>query len=77
MAAPVAPAAPAPQRGIARAAIATRTLRKDRWWLQPVITFTVLGSFIIYATWAAFSNSDYWFRPYISPFYSPCLASIC
>ena len=29
-----------------RAAIKERTLRTDRWWLQPAITFGVLFSFV-------------------------------
>ena len=60
-----------------RAQLATRTLRTDRWWLQPLITFTVLAGFVVYATWAAFVNKDYFIEPYISPFYSPCLATSC
>jgi hypothetical protein len=60
-----------------RAEIAPATLRTDRWWLQPVITFTVLLGFVVYATWAAFVNADYFREPYISPFYSPCIASSC
>jgi hypothetical protein len=60
-----------------RAKIGARTLRQDRWWLQPAITFTVLFSFIIYSTWRAFANGDYYAAPYISPFYSPCLADRC
>src|SRR4051794_12302539 len=60
-----------------RAAIAARTLRRDRWWLQPAITFGVLMSFIVYSTIRAFQNDYYYSRPYISPFYSPCLADRC
>jgi hypothetical protein len=60
-----------------RAAISAKTLRTDRWWIQPVVTFTVLFSFIIYSTWAAFIDRDYFSEPYISPFYSPCLAIKC
>jgi hypothetical protein len=62
-----------------RAAIAARTLRTDRWWLQPAVTFAVLFAFIVYSTVRAFSNAAY-FVPaydYISPFYSPCLAANC
>ena len=76
----VAPVAPSPKPQIRpgpRAAIAARTLRQDRWWVSPAISFSVLSSFIIYATWAAFVNGDYFVRPYLSPFYSPCLASSC
>jgi hypothetical protein len=60
-----------------RATIGARTLRKDRWWLPPLVTVAVLGVFVIYATWVAFVNRDYWADPYLSPFYSPCLASNC
>ncbi|MGH9000202.1 MAG: hypothetical protein ACRDY7_12540 [Acidimicrobiia bacterium] len=54
-----------------------RTLRRDRWWLAPLITVVVLGAFIVYGTWVAFANADYYADPYLSPFYSPCLASNC
>ena len=54
-----------------------RPLRQDRWWLQPVISGSVLAAFIVYATWAAFKNADFYARPYISPFYSPCIVSNC
>ena len=79
MVAPVAPApSPKPQiRPGARAAIAARTLRQDRWWVAPAISFGVLSAFVVYATWAAFVNGDYFARPYLSPFYSPCLATVC
>ena len=60
-----------------RAQIDAATLRTDRWWLQPAITFGILLAFIVYATWAAFVNADYFKAPYISPFYSPCLATNC
>ena len=60
-----------------RARIGARTLRKDRWWLQPLVTVSVLGLFVVYGTWVAFVNRDYWADPYLSPFYSPCLASNC
>ena len=76
MAAPVAtPASPSPPK--ARAAIAARTLRTDRWWVPTLTSGSVLLGFIIYATWAALQNSDYFSRPYISPLYSPCIASVC
>jgi len=77
MAAPVAspPASSGPQN--ARAAIAARTLRTDRWWLPTLTSGSVLFAFIVYATWAALQNADYFARPYISPLYSPCIASLC
>ena len=58
------------------------TLRKDRWWLQPVVTMSVLTAFVIYSTWAAFQNRNYFVganvhRDLVSPFYSPCLTTHC
>jgi hypothetical protein len=60
-----------------RARIGARTFRKDRWWLAPLVTVTVLGGFVLYGTWVAFANRDYFADPYLSPFYSPCLAASC
>jgi len=60
-----------------RALITDRTLRTDKWWLQPALTFGVLISFVIYATFRAFENDNYFAEPLISPFYSPCLSTIC
>ena len=60
-----------------RAKIAVRTLRTDRWWLQPAITVAVLVAFIIYATIRAFEAKFYFAEPLISPFYSPCMTSAC
>jgi hypothetical protein len=47
------------------------TQRRDAWWLQPLVVFTILSGFIVYATWAAFQNAHYTYGPYLSPFYSP------
>ncbi len=60
-----------------RAQLPARTLRRDRWWAPVLGTGLVLAAFVAYATWAAFANSHYYRRPYISPFYSPCLAASC
>jgi len=49
------------------------TQRRDTWWWEPAIVFTVFASFIIYATWAAFQNAHYEYGPYLSPFYAPVL----
>ena len=54
-----------------------QTLRRDAWWRPPLTAFIVLVGFIVYATWAAFANNNYFADPYLSPFYSPCLASNC
>jgi len=48
-----------------------RTARSDRWWVSPLITFAVLGSFVVYTTWAAFQGEHYVYGNYLSPFYSP------
>jgi hypothetical protein len=60
-----------------RAAIAARTLRTDRWWLQPLLTVLVLVAFVVYSSFRAFQNAYYFSEPYVSPFYSPCLTTAC
>ena len=60
-----------------RAAIAARTLRTDRWWLQPLLTVLALVAFVVYSSFRAFQNAYYFSEPYISPFYSPCLTTAC
>lgn len=56
---------PVVQRGFGR------TMRSDAWWIQPVIVFSLLSAFVVYATWAAFQGDHYTYGPYLSPFYSP------
>jgi hypothetical protein len=63
----MADAAAAPRR--VRLFLATE--RKDRWWLEPLLTLTILLTFIGYANWAAYQGEHYWYGPYLSPFYSP------
>ncbi len=68
--------------GGARGGPDVATLRTDRYWVQPVVTFAVLTSFVAYASWAAFVNKNYYVgapfnRDLISPFYSPCLTASC
>jgi len=50
---------------------ATATLRKDTWWLEPLLTVLGLGGFVVYTTWAALQGAHYEYRNYLSPFYSP------
>lgn len=59
-----------------RATIPERTLRTDRWWLQPLVTFTALTLFIIYSTFRAFENEHFFVEDghLLSPFYAPCLS---
>jgi len=47
------PAAPLTQIGFGR------TARRDRWWAQPLLTVVVLGTFVVYTTWAAFQGEHY------------------
>ena len=62
-----------------RAKIDKRTLRTDKWWLEPLLTFSVLISSVIYATFRAFENDNYFVKDshLVSPFYSPCLSDAC
>ncbi len=58
------------------------TLRSDNWWIQPLVSAVILTAFVVYSTWAAFVNKNYFVggamhRDLISPFYSPCLAASC
>ena len=49
------------------------TARRDVWWVQPLLVFLGLSTFVVYATWAAFQGNHYEFGNYLSPFYSPLL----
>lgn len=49
------------------------TLRTDRWWVEPLLTGVGFFLFVLYANWAAFQGSHYWYGSYLSPFYSPPL----
>src|SRR4029077_4169395 len=48
-----------------------QTRRADNWWVQPLVVFLGLSTFIVYSTWAAFQGQHFRFGPYLSPFYSP------
>lgn len=48
-----------------------QTMRSDAWWVQPLLVFAGLSLFIAYSTWAAFQGKNYYWGPYLSPFYSP------
>ena len=66
---------PPPARS--RAEIEQPTLRTDRYWVAPLVTFVIFLAFIAYATFRAFQNEYYYSTPYISPFYSPCISTNC
>lgn len=62
-----------------RAHIGARTLRRDRWWLQPVLTVLGLTAWLVYATVRVFRQEHYWVAEhhYLTPFYSPCVSTGC
>lgn len=54
-----------------------QSLRTDAWWARPLSLGAALVALFGYAAWAALQNANYYHAPYLSPFYSPCLASAC
>ena len=62
-----------------RADIRARTLRRDRWWLPPLVNALGLMTFVVYATIRSFWGSAYYVPEYhyLSPFYSPCFSASC
>ena len=68
-----------PGAGRSRAAIAAKTLRTDRWWLPPLITFVGLAAWVTYATVRVFMHKWFFVEEfhYLTPFYSPCLTDRC
>jgi hypothetical protein len=52
-----------------------QTMRKDRWWVQPLLVFLGFAAFIIYSTWAALQGDHYFVHGthYLSPMYSPTI----
>jgi hypothetical protein len=63
--------------GPTRARIDAKTLRTDRWWLAPATTFVVFTGFVVFATYRAFAGDNFYVEPYMSPFFSPCIAHDC
>jgi hypothetical protein len=39
------------------------TMRRDAWWVPPVVVFMLLGGFLVYAPWAAFQHAVYPWGP--------------
>ncbi|HET6625357.1 MAG TPA: hypothetical protein VFG63_03120 [Nocardioidaceae bacterium] len=60
-----------------RAQVHEKTLRQDNWWINPLLVFLGFTAFVVYSTWRAFSGDHYYSSPYLSPFFSPCLATSC
>ncbi len=51
--------------------------RTDFWWVEPVVIVAVLGAFVLYSTYAGLVGTNYYFEPYLSPLYSPCITANC
>ena len=51
--------------------------RKDLWWLEPLVIVVVLGTFVLYSVYAGLANANYFYDPYLSPLYSPCITANC
>jgi hypothetical protein len=65
-----------------RASIRQRTLRSDRWWVTPTIyglTLLVVGGYLTYAVFSqgTAARPSYFWEPYISPMFSPCVTGNC
>jgi hypothetical protein len=54
-----------------------RIMRRDLWWLEPLVIVAVLGTFGLYSLVVGISNAHYYVAPYLSPFYSPCITANC
>ncbi len=53
------------------------TERRDLWWFEPAAVVIGFTAFVIYAAWAGTTTAGYYYDPYLSPFFSPCIASNC
>ena len=51
--------------------------RTDFWWVEPVVIVAVLGAFVLYSMYAGLAGTNYYFEPYLSPLYSPCITANC
>jgi hypothetical protein len=62
-----------------RAKLTARTLRTDRWWVEPTVTFVLLSIWVLYALIRTASQHNYFVEQYhyLSPFSSPCVSASC
>ena len=62
-----------------RASIPARTLRTDNWRKAPIVTFTLLSIWVLYALVRTVSQRNYFVEQYhyLSPFSSPCVSASC
>jgi len=77
-------AQPAPARAPigARAAISAKTLRTDRWWIEPVYTVVGLSAWLLWGIIHTVFIRNYYFIEgsgfhYLTPFFSPCVSNAC
>jgi len=49
------------------------TLRKDNWWVGPLLTAAVIVFFLGYSTFRAFENQYFQYGNVLSPIYSPLI----
>jgi hypothetical protein len=75
-------AAERPTHGVSspsRARIAAKTLRTDRWWVEPTVTAAGLTIWVLYALVRTASQRAYFVEQYhyLSPFSSPCVTASC
>jgi hypothetical protein len=68
-----------PDAGRSRAAIAAKTLRTDRWWFPPLVTFVGLSAWLLYGLVRIYMHKWYYVEDYhyLTPFYSPCITERC
>ena len=62
-----------------RAQISARTLRKDRWWLSPLVQALALTILLGYVIVRLFMRNWYYVPEYnyLTPLYSPCISTLC
>ncbi len=54
-----------------------RTQRRDLWWLEPATVVIGFTAFVVYSLWTGLQTSGYYSDPYLSPYFSPCIAANC
>ena len=62
-----------------RARIAAKTLRTDRYWVQPLVTVVLFSLWLGYGL-ARTATQKHYFVPeyeYLTPFASPCVSASC
>jgi hypothetical protein len=52
-----------------------KTMRKDAWWIEPLLIFLGYAAFIVYANWRILENAFYEVpgTGYLAPMYSPLI----